>query len=309
MRSRLYLIVVVLASTLLLAGLWLAAVRPVQAGDGCANTYVVKYGDTLYSIARRFDTTVSTLVRLNGIRNPNLIHVGQTLCLPGQPASAPTPAPPQIVLEATYVFTPTADEAEWPLAAAGHVGKRVVYPLAGIDALQTVTTTADLIAAMNDADPPVLWVAGQDPYYILVSIGEGEPLAALRISDTHVVTPFVPSPDVFDCPTGTIKVIGDPGLTTSDLTLWLESADGVRYPFPITGIAHADNLDQVLSCFYEDAIIALLPPSQEGSGYRGVMVLFQKGFGPPGPQWLKRCESWRGGGAFYRWLRAWYNCP
>jgi len=44
-----------------------------------ADTYVVQPGDTLYSIAHRFDTTVETLAALNGIAPPYTIEVGQTL--------------------------------------------------------------------------------------------------------------------------------------------------------------------------------------------------------------------------------------
>ena len=42
-------------------------------------TYVVRYGDTLSGIAARFGTTVSNLVSLNDIANPNLIYSGQVL--------------------------------------------------------------------------------------------------------------------------------------------------------------------------------------------------------------------------------------
>ena len=41
--------------------------------------YIVKYGDTLLAISRRFNTTVDKLVALNNIANRNLIHVGQKL--------------------------------------------------------------------------------------------------------------------------------------------------------------------------------------------------------------------------------------
>jgi len=44
-----------------------------------ATTYVVQPGDTLYSIARRFGTTVETLATLNGIAPPYTIKVGQIL--------------------------------------------------------------------------------------------------------------------------------------------------------------------------------------------------------------------------------------
>lgn len=57
---------------------------------GGGGTYTVRAGDTLSGIAARHRTTVSALASANGIRNVNLIHVGQRLRLPG---SAPAPAP------------------------------------------------------------------------------------------------------------------------------------------------------------------------------------------------------------------------
>ncbi len=42
-------------------------------------TYTVVRGDTLSRIARRFGTTVDALASLNGIKNKNLIRVGQVL--------------------------------------------------------------------------------------------------------------------------------------------------------------------------------------------------------------------------------------
>lgn len=42
-------------------------------------TYVVKKGDTLTSIAKKYNTTVNKLVESNNIENPNLIYVNQIL--------------------------------------------------------------------------------------------------------------------------------------------------------------------------------------------------------------------------------------
>ena len=47
-----------------------------------AGTYTVRQGDTLWGIARRYNTTVSALASLNRIANPNLIYPGQVLRLP-----------------------------------------------------------------------------------------------------------------------------------------------------------------------------------------------------------------------------------
>ena len=47
-----------------------------------AKTYTVAKGDTLGKIAAKYGTTVAKLVAANGIRNANLIHVGQVLTIP-----------------------------------------------------------------------------------------------------------------------------------------------------------------------------------------------------------------------------------
>lgn len=44
--------------------------------------YIVKRGDTLWSIARTYNVTVNQIVNINNIRNPNLIYIGQRLVIP-----------------------------------------------------------------------------------------------------------------------------------------------------------------------------------------------------------------------------------
>ena len=51
-------------------------------GKSSGKTYKVKSGDTLWGIANKYGTTVDTLVSLNGIKNRNLIYVGQIIKLP-----------------------------------------------------------------------------------------------------------------------------------------------------------------------------------------------------------------------------------
>jgi LysM repeat protein len=45
--------------------------------------HVVRPGDNLTRIAARYGTTAQAIVRANGLRNPNLIWVGQRLVIPG----------------------------------------------------------------------------------------------------------------------------------------------------------------------------------------------------------------------------------
>jgi LysM repeat protein len=45
--------------------------------------YAVQPGDTLFSIAMRFGTSVNAIAMANNIRNPNVIFAGQRLVIPG----------------------------------------------------------------------------------------------------------------------------------------------------------------------------------------------------------------------------------
>ncbi len=58
--------------------------RPDRPGrpDAPDGTYVVQPGDTLYSIAVRFGTTVHALVVANNLPSPDMIYVGQILNVP-----------------------------------------------------------------------------------------------------------------------------------------------------------------------------------------------------------------------------------
>jgi peptidoglycan endopeptidase LytE len=55
-----------------------------------AGTYTVAGGDTLSSIAARFGTSYQALAQINGISDPNVIHVGQVLRLSGSPSRTTT---------------------------------------------------------------------------------------------------------------------------------------------------------------------------------------------------------------------------
>ena len=70
---------------LVIPGSWMPPSRP-------KFFYIVRRGDTLYAIARRFGTTVAAVARLNGLVNPSLIYVGQRLKIPGR---RPVPRPPR----------------------------------------------------------------------------------------------------------------------------------------------------------------------------------------------------------------------
>jgi LysM repeat protein len=64
-------------------------------------SYVVQADDTLSALAARWDSEVSAIARLNGIRDPNLLQVGQRLLIPRGAAGESLLAMP-----ASYVVQP-----------------------------------------------------------------------------------------------------------------------------------------------------------------------------------------------------------
>ena len=61
--------------------------RSTSNGSNSTNgTYIVKIGDTLYSIAKKFNIPVSDLINTNGI-NDNIVIVGQELIIPNSTTS------------------------------------------------------------------------------------------------------------------------------------------------------------------------------------------------------------------------------
>ena len=59
-------------------------VAPVQATPRAADpvVHIVRWGETLYLIARRYGTTTSAIASANNLRNPNFVYAGQRLIIP-----------------------------------------------------------------------------------------------------------------------------------------------------------------------------------------------------------------------------------
>lgn len=88
---------------------------PPYAPHPSSQVYVVRPGDTLFSIAMRFGTSVEAIALANNITNPGLIFAGQRLRIPGAPVivvKKPTPAPlrPAVCNENTKITFPRQGE-------------------------------------------------------------------------------------------------------------------------------------------------------------------------------------------------------
>lgn len=66
-----------------------------------AGTHVVQSGEFLSAIAARYGVSLAALIAANNIADPNIIHTGQVLTIPGGTAPAPAPAPAAAGIQAT----------------------------------------------------------------------------------------------------------------------------------------------------------------------------------------------------------------
>jgi len=58
-------------------------VLTITVGTGApVRTHIVRRGETISSIARKYNVSIEALVKANGLVNPNRIHVGQKLVIP-----------------------------------------------------------------------------------------------------------------------------------------------------------------------------------------------------------------------------------
>jgi LysM repeat protein len=87
------------ARTLSIAGLG-AGITAAGAGAALATDYQVKSGDTLSEIAQANGADWHELARVNNLKDPNLILIGQTLSLDGVKKAA-TPAPKKVTKKVT----------------------------------------------------------------------------------------------------------------------------------------------------------------------------------------------------------------
>ena len=114
-KMRLLLLLIVVVAVLL--GTLGTEPQPVAAdgGSSCTQTHVVAYGQNLFRIGLMYGVRWDILQAWNGLPNPNLIYVGQVLCVSGPagsdlwtspPAVAPPPTGP-VTLHPGNPFGPT----------------------------------------------------------------------------------------------------------------------------------------------------------------------------------------------------------
>ncbi|WP_262316886.1 LysM peptidoglycan-binding domain-containing protein [Lacticaseibacillus parakribbianus] len=132
-------------------------------------TYTVRRGDTLTAIARRYGTTVSALAALNGLKNPNVLMVGQKLVVKKatttttssattKPATKPTTTTKPATSTSKPAAKPTTATATKPAAKPTVTSPAVTYTVRAGDTLYAIarshqTTVAKLVSLNKLANP------------------------------------------------------------------------------------------------------------------------------------------------------------
>jgi hypothetical protein len=104
--------------------------------EACYPKHTISSGETLFSIAEAYCTTVDAIVALNNITNANLIQVGQVLYIPlascegGTPARLPTATPvsPTTTAEVTPELTPEVTETPSDPCSLVHLNEFRIVP-------------------------------------------------------------------------------------------------------------------------------------------------------------------------------------
>jgi murein DD-endopeptidase MepM/ murein hydrolase activator NlpD len=119
-----------------------AASMPPAANSNGTVSHTIAGGESLYTIARRYEVTTQALVQANNLSSPDKIVVGQQIVIPGRPDLANQPAPTQVAAvtapaAATVATLPTAQPAapapvatSAPVATPAPVAAPVAQPTA-----------------------------------------------------------------------------------------------------------------------------------------------------------------------------------
>ena len=199
-------------------------------------TYTVQAGDSLWTIAQKYNTTVDALAQLNGLNLNSLLHVGQSLKVTGtatasatQTANTQAAAQPAQTNQAATAQTAqtnqaaTAQPAQTNQAATAQTANTQVATQTNQAATAQTATTSQATASYNTqaaAQPAQTSQAATTQTYA----NNG---SVVSIANRYLGTPYAwggTTPQGFDCSGFTQYVYGQAGKSIGRNTVAQESA-------------------------------------------------------------------------------------
>lgn len=108
------------------------------------NMYIVQKGDTLYSVALKYNTTVDAIKNKNNLAS-NILSVGQTLIIPADTESTGQDTIPSENANGTYVVQ--KGDSLWSIA--NHFGVTVNELIAANDLTDSILTIGQILIIPN----------------------------------------------------------------------------------------------------------------------------------------------------------------
>lgn len=165
-----------------------ATKKPTHLSAAAVTRYRVAPGDTVWTIARRFATSVNAITAANGMASADRVRIGQVLVLPGGPTKAAAPGRPTPSARAAAPARPTASARavrESPAASA-------TYRVRGGDTLFAIArrygTTVRAIAEANHLASTHRLKVGQRLTVPLASGGGTAPARELTTTQSTLTT-------------------------------------------------------------------------------------------------------------------------
>ncbi len=140
---------------------------PINCPDG--TVYVIKSGDTFYSLAQRYNTTVEAIMTANPGVDPDNLQIGQEICIPVAP-------PPTTCPEGSFSYTIKAGDTLYSLARTYNTTVDAILQLnPGLD--PNNLQVGRIICIPSVTPPPTTCPAGSFSY----TIKAGDTLYSLAI--------------------------------------------------------------------------------------------------------------------------------
>lgn len=156
-----------LTSNLLRIGqlLTIPNVVPPQTTPDNYQVYTVKSGDTLYAIARRFNTTVNDLINFNQLTTTGLV-IGQQLLIPTESASSNEITPPNT--NDTITYTVQSGDSLWKIANNCNISVDDIVNLNNLSTtILRIGDTIKLPSSCNISTPDNGEIIEQDVRYVV----------------------------------------------------------------------------------------------------------------------------------------------
>ncbi|MFE4107839.1 peptidoglycan DD-metalloendopeptidase family protein [Almyronema epifaneia] len=142
---------------------------PIAVVPTAAQTYEIRSGDTVASIARDYGISASELADFNGITDPNFIVAGNVLAVPQQSLSPQTDND-ALAAATPSVFQPEVEAADGVNPRLARLQATVIHRVDPADLLNklrqqpTVAEIDDVAATAEASETPELAEAASDPY-------------------------------------------------------------------------------------------------------------------------------------------------